>query len=144
ADSKYVVSVHGLSLKSQALSQTPSLRLWDLARGRETLRISPALAKGECRAAVISPDRKTLAVAVSDTVVLWELATGEERGRFSGHKEWIWSLAFSADGCLLASGSHDYTALVWDMTGISPNGKLPVRNIELEELKRLWTDLGGA
>jgi WD40 repeat protein len=73
---------------------------------------------------VISPDGKTLAAGAHDTILLWELASGKERARFQGHQEWVWSLAFSPTGRLLASGSLDHTALVWDVTGICQDGKL--------------------
>jgi WD40 repeat protein len=119
-----------------------SLRLWDLASGRELRRF--AVRSNDIRSVVISPDGKTLAAADHDTVVLWELASGQERGRFRGHRDWIWSLAFSPDGRLLASGSLDYTALVWDVTGVCPEGKWAPRNVGKEGLDRLWDEVAGA
>ncbi|MGF1458724.1 MAG: WD40 repeat domain-containing protein [Leptolyngbyaceae cyanobacterium] len=32
-----------------------------------------------------------------------------------GHSTWIWSIAVSSDGQLLASGSDDSTIRLWDM-----------------------------
>jgi WD40 repeat protein len=121
------------------------LRIWNIATGRELRRIAAEQSKGrEIKSVAIAPDSRTVAATLFDTVVLWEVATGEERGRFAGHKELIWTLAFSSDGRLLGSGSGDYTALVWDVTGISPKGKLPSREFQPNELDRLWTELGGA
>jgi hypothetical protein len=91
---------------------------------------------------VISPDGKTAAVAVHDTILLWELASGAERGRFTRHREWIWSLAFSPNGRLLASGCLDYTACVWDLTSICPDGQWSPHPMKQDELERLWIDLG--
>jgi len=119
-----------------------SLRVWDLARGRE-LRRFPTPAE-DIRSMAISPDGKTLAAAAYDTILLWELASGKERGRFAGHRHWVWSVAFSPDGRLLASGSLDYTALVWDVTGMWPDGKWSSRGLRPGEIERLWADLGGA
>jgi hypothetical protein len=79
---------------------------------------------------------------MGDTIILWELASGKERGRFTGHRDRIWSLAFSPNGRLLASGSGDHTALVWDVTGISPAGRLPTRLLGPETIENLWADLG--
>jgi WD40 repeat protein len=116
------------------------LRLWDLATSRVIRRFdSPA---GDIRALVISPDGKTIAAGVYDTVILWELASGKERARFEGHQEWVWSLAFSQTGRLLASGSMDHTALVWDLTGIYEDGKLVTQMERPNEIEGLWTELG--
>jgi hypothetical protein len=119
------------------------LGLWDLATGR-ALQRHPMRPGSLIRALALSPDGKTLAAGDSGTVVFWEVASGQERGRFTGHREWVWSLAFSPDGRLLASGSHDYTALVWDVTGICPEGKWAIRTAAAGELNRLWTDLASA
>jgi hypothetical protein len=63
-----------------------------------------------------SPGQRMLALTmVSDgAVYLWELASGRLRRRFEGHLGDAVGLAFSPDGRLLASGSSDTTALVWD------------------------------
>ncbi|HEV3262555.1 MAG TPA: WD40 repeat domain-containing protein, partial [Gemmataceae bacterium] len=118
------------------------LRLWDLATGRELRRFHTPPA--EIRALAISPDGKTLAAGANDTVFLWELASGKAHGRFPGHGERVWSLAFSPSGRLLASGSLDHTALVWDVTGICPDGQLLSWTPQPDEMERLWTGLGSS
>jgi WD domain, G-beta repeat len=64
-----------------------------------------------------SPDSRSLAWSGwrQPSLHLLELATGKERIRFDGHKGRVASLAFSADGRNLVSGSDDTTALVWDL-----------------------------
>src|SRR5205814_5144864 len=65
-----------------------------------------------------SPDGRLLAAGYSDgTVGLWELASGQERARFDGHRNGIASTAWSPDGTLLASGSSDRTVMIWDVAG---------------------------
>jgi G protein beta subunit-like protein len=33
----------------------------------------------------------------------------------SGHSEWVWDCAFSADSAFLLTGSSDQTARLWDL-----------------------------
>jgi hypothetical protein len=115
------------------------LCVWDLASGRELRRF-----RGPAGAIALSPDERTLAAADNRTIRLWELASGQERGRFTGHRDRVGALAFSPDGRLLASASLDHTALVWDVTGVCPDGKWSSRDIRPAEIERLWADLGGA
>src|SRR5439155_24052846 len=62
-----------------------------------------------------SPDNKTLAGAGWGNVIcLWDIVTGKEIQRFTGHQGWIWSIAFSPDGKNLASGSADQTIRLWE------------------------------
>jgi hypothetical protein len=138
---KYLLASHGAGGKDTGVQpEDVGLRLWDLASGRELQRFKTSA--WDIRAVAISPDGKTLAAGADNTVLLWELASGKERGRFPGHNEWVWSLAWSPSGRLLASGSLDHTALVWDVTGVSQDGKLPTHTSRPEDIEGLWTELG--
>ncbi|HMF18806.1 MAG TPA: sigma-70 family RNA polymerase sigma factor [Gemmataceae bacterium] len=91
-----------------------TIRLWDIARGKQLQQFIAHEAKITCLA--ISPDGKTLAVVGSDpTIRLWDVATRKERRRLEGHEGQVTSLSWSADSQTLASGSADGTALVWDL-----------------------------
>jgi RNA polymerase sigma factor (sigma-70 family) len=87
--------------------------VWDLATGKEKLR----LAGGECKgiaALAFAPDGKRLAAAGRDGVVrLWDLGEGKEVGRFEGHEGVVSALAFSADGERLLTGGADGTVRLW-------------------------------
>lgn len=86
----------------------------------------------------LSPDGKILASAEYGAIHLWEVATGRERRRFEGHRGTAYSLAFSMDGSLLASGGNDRTALVWDVRSIPADSPPPT------DRQALWTALAGA
>ena len=45
---------------------------------------------------------------------LWDVAAGREGVTLGGHEGWVAALAFSPDGSLLATGSHDQTIKLWD------------------------------
>lgn len=67
-------------------------------------------------AMTLSPDGRTLATAENDaTVLLYDIATGQVRGRLAGHRDDVTALAFSADGRRLLTFSIDRTALIWDL-----------------------------
>ena len=68
---------------------------------------------------VVSPDGKTIATAgdmddFNNFIHLWN-EDGTYIGQCSGHKQGIWSLAFSPDGKSLVSSSSDSTLKFWNV-----------------------------
>ena len=48
---------------------------------------------------------------------MWNATTGKtERGPFTGHTDWVRSIAFSQDGQWIVSGASDGTICVWNTT----------------------------
>jgi WD40 repeat protein len=53
--------------------------------------------------------------AMTKTLRLWELATGKEVRRFTGHKDVVLSVAVTPDGKYVVSGSNDNTVRLWEL-----------------------------
>jgi WD40 repeat protein len=71
---------------------------------------------------VFSPDGLRVAVATggsygagSAVIEVFDYRSGKRTHKFQGHSQSVAALAFSPDGTLLASGSFDTTALLWDL-----------------------------
>ena len=45
---------------------------------------------------------------------MWDVASGQELRRLTGHTASITSVVFSPNGTRILSGSEDYTAKLWD------------------------------
>jgi RNA polymerase sigma factor (sigma-70 family) len=121
-------------------TQNRTLSLWELATGRE-LATFTNLPDGLCPLA-FSPDGRMIAWGGWNDcpVYLTETASGKERRRLLGHKGRIVSLAYSADGKTLVSGSLDTTILVWNV-GPRNGVRAPLTSVEVD---RCWQKLAGA
>ena len=93
-----------------------------------------------------SADGRLLAAAYDPhTIVLWETATGRQIRTWPGHgRGYLHQMVFAPDGRRLATVSADGTALVWDVTGLSPDGNLPARKLTPAETAQAWKDLADA
>ncbi len=82
------------------------VRLWEAATGK-LLRCCEQDDDGEIKSLAFSPDGKTVAAARSNsnTLSLWDVASGKKRLAFAGHLAAVWNLAVSPDGTLLASAA---------------------------------------
>jgi RNA polymerase sigma factor (sigma-70 family) len=90
-----------------------TVRLWDADTGaaKGVLEGGPA----GVLAIAFSPDGKSLASAGYDrTIHIWDVASEKRTATVGKHNSTIWALAFSKDG-VLASGSSDSTARLWNV-----------------------------
>ena len=64
-----------------------------------------------------SPDATLVAAGSLDTIVrIWDVASGTLLKRLQGHKDGIYSVAFTSDGKGLVSGSLDKSVKFWDVS----------------------------
>ncbi|MEI7729044.1 MAG: hypothetical protein WCO56_05715 [Verrucomicrobiota bacterium] len=64
----------------------------------------------------VSPDTNRLFLACSDKTIKVCDRNGNVQSSLSGHQDWVYSVAVSADGKKLASGSADGTVRLWNVT----------------------------
>lgn len=71
------------------------------------------------------PEQDRLAASRGNSVVIYELPQLSETVRVSDHESSVWSVAFSSDGHLIATGDSGGTVLVSDAKSGSPIAEFP-------------------
>jgi WD40 repeat protein len=90
----------------------------------------------------VSPDRRTLATAWDpDEIQLWDVFTGKELLRRKADAR-IYTLTFSPDGKLLATGLYDGSTLLWDVSAVTARPQ-PRRALSAAERDEYWKHLDG-
>ncbi len=97
---------------------TTRLQLWDVTTGN-TLREWSF--DGVGTPVLFAPDGRSLAVATTEHILVFETATGKERSRW---KIVAQALAFTADGSVLVA-AEDATVVFWDLFAGKELGRLP-------------------
>lgn len=117
-----------------------TIRLYNIPSGRELQRFAEPN-EPEGWAFALSPDGRTLARATEGHAIeCWELASWKRRRRFTGHREEVLRLLFSADGRTLFSASRDTTVLMWDR---ARTYEARMVRLTASQLPILWRDLAG-
>jgi WD40 repeat protein len=117
-----------------------TVRLWELATGKERLRI-PLKGARSIHGIAFAPHGQALAISAGRTIYLCGVATGKELGRLSSPATQH-CLVFSPDSRKLGSLSSDTTILVWDTSQLAGE-PVTVRRLRKDELAHLRTDLEG-
>jgi WD40 repeat protein len=92
------------------------VRLWDVNARSERAALETVADQvflNDVTALAFAPDGQTLAVAVGQSVQLWDTRAGRRVASLKGHAGKVTCLAFAPDGTRLASGGHDRTVRVW-------------------------------
>jgi WD40 repeat protein len=87
------------------------VHLWEETAQKDTT----ILKEGGCP--TFSPDRKTLAMSLGNTIKLWDLTGRKEIATLRGHGGPVKGVAFSPSGKTLASGSADKSVKLWAVQG---------------------------
>jgi RNA polymerase sigma factor (sigma-70 family) len=89
-----------------------------------------------------SPNGRLLAHARPDSnLQVWDVATGRNLARLTGHTAPIQAVAFAPDGHTVATGSSDTTALIWDVGDISGKAGPVPRKLTAADLPHRWDAL---
>jgi hypothetical protein len=102
------------------------IHVWDMTTGEKVWTFTHK--EWHVTQAALSPDGRYIAVGFYNdpAVRLYRLSDGKELAAFKGHSKGVTCVAFSADGKVVASGSMDKTAIVWDVKeGLLPAAEPP-------------------
>jgi RNA polymerase sigma factor (sigma-70 family) len=108
-------SSDGKTLVSGSHDATP--RLWSVKEGRELAKLGDG--RMPVYAAAFTPGDKRVILQTGNigdhALRSFDVASGKEAFRLSGHQSYVAALAFSNDGKILLSGSADAFVGVWDV-----------------------------
>lgn len=96
-------------------SQDDSVRTWDLATCKQLSAVENKAYSGGPIAMAISSNLAASHEVDRKTIVLWELGSGREILKMSGHTMEIREIKFSPDGRRIISGGQDKRLLTWDV-----------------------------
>jgi WD40 repeat protein len=121
-----------------------SVRLWDLALRRERRLVDGQGPYALGHTMAFSPDGKLLGLGGFGTFAIYDVASGMELCRRSGHDVAAASMAFSPDGRTLATGGTDSTVLLWNVQVLVEEGRRRQLDPSAAQLAEYWKDLGAA
>jgi RNA polymerase sigma factor (sigma-70 family) len=125
------------------VSQDGTAALWEIATGKERLRLRTGVA-GPLTALAYSPDSSLILAAGPDqTLWCWDAVTGERLGQRRGDQAEVGVLAFAPDGRKLVSGGRDGTLLLWDAASFRKEERPRAAKLEPAEERQCWDDLAG-
>ena len=97
-------------------SNDGEIKIWNIASN--TCIKSIQTSSKRINEITISPDGKLIACDQYNSIMIFDL-DGNLKGILEGHDDWVYSVAFSHDGELIATGSRDRTVKVWDLVSMT-------------------------
>ena len=97
--------------QAEIKSVQDDVQQWNLPEG--AIR---RLSRGQVSEIAYSPDGRTLAVAGSIGIWIYDARTLNPVKLLIGHTDSVWSVSFSPDENIIASGIGDGTVLLWDVS----------------------------
>ena len=98
--------------------------LWDVSTGKHLSTLTEhtrmvstvvfSLDGKTLASADISTDRKNLAFNTNNSVILWDVETGQQKSKFNVHSKGIYDLSFSPEGDIIAIAGKDDTLYLWN------------------------------
>lgn len=85
------------------MSGPPKPLLWNVRTGKELLTIKAPAKGGPVCPVAVSPDGKSVATGIDDTVAVWHVPTGTEQVRLRGCTASIFGVSFTEDGTTLST-----------------------------------------
>lgn len=119
-----------LTNDTQAVSSSGNggVVLWNLADGSIIRRYGPAAAKDApghldpvYDVAVNPQETRLLSASADDTLLFWDVGTGDVLHEFTGHNADVRAVVFNADGTMALSGAADGSLLLWNTDESSEN-----------------------
>jgi WD40 repeat protein len=100
--------------RAVSASSDQTLKVWDLASGRELRTLSDH--SSDVYAVAVTPDgQRAVSASDDETVKVWDLASGRELHTLSGHPNSVDVVTVTPDGQRAVSSSWGGTLKVWDL-----------------------------
>ena len=109
-----------------AVGTHSQVHLWDVNTGHKIFSVGAVYKRGRVtfrnypKPLVFSPDGAILVNGTSNgTILVWDVATGDQIAALDGHTQKVETLKFSPDGKTLVSTAMDGTIFLWDWDEVS-------------------------